>query len=129
VASSKVDERKTKLEEYYRAQINDLAWIQDFFQLLESVHFSAHFSLRTLTSFADCPTNTLDKTHFGSYKTDIVELRNLLAHHPEEESTQEEMKIKKSDWTVKIFIEQDFNDIRKKIREYKKIFSDLNALI
>jgi polynucleotide 5'-kinase involved in rRNA processing len=25
VASSKVDERKTKLEEYYRAQINDLA--------------------------------------------------------------------------------------------------------
>lgn len=129
VSESKITERKPKLTEYYKERIRNLEEIANFLDLLESAHFTANFSWRTLCSFAECSTNNLNKTKFQTYGTDIIELRNLLAHHPENDSTPEEMKIKKQDGDIQSFSESDFISIRKKIHFYKKLFSETESII
>lgn len=129
VSESKIIERKPKLLEYHKEQIKNIEEIVNFLDLLESGHFSANFSWRTLCSFADCPNNSLKKSDFESYRSEIIELRNLLAHHPEDDSTSEEMRIKKTDGNIKSFTEGDFIEVRKKISSYKKLFSEMGNLI
>lgn len=61
------------------------------------------------------------------YRTDTK--RNLLAHYPEDSSSKTEIKIIDDDWVEHIFKEEDFNNIRKNIKKYKKIFEEIKSKI
>lgn len=125
VSTGKIEDRKSKLSRYYSDNINELNQIKDFLELLDSKHFTAYFWWRTLCSFSDCSMNNLSKDVIEPYKNDIIELRNLLAHNPEESSTHEVMNIKKPNWDIEPFRESDFIRIRKSIRTYKDLLIGL----
>lgn len=127
VSAEKITERKDKLAGFYSERMSDLEQIGDFHSLLYSTHFSAFFSWRTLKSFMGCNTNDLNPKVIDKYKEDIIELRNLLAHNPEADSTPEIIRIKGSDGVILSFKEEDFARIRKKILAYKELLSRLKS--
>ena len=71
---------------------------------------------------------SLLSTSIPIYRTfDDDTCRNILAHQPEEWSTRILMQIRKTDGTLESFDEARFNSIRQKIRDYKKIFLQLES--
>ena len=122
IEPSILEERIKKQREYLEWKLRELdSFWNNFKDFFNSNFFNSSFLLfRTLSSFCNSDLNTLTKDKILNYKSEIIDKRNLLAHHPEESN----------EWILKIwsenFNEKSFIELRKKIRSYKEIFKNMN---
>lgn len=96
----------------------------DFIKLLESYHFTAGTAHDFLHHFSKDDLNSMDVKKVLSYRTEVIEERNNLAHNPEDVSTSDMMIILKKGKRLE-YDESKFIKIRKNIQKYKNIFEKI----
>lgn len=120
-----IEERIPKKIESLQNDIEQISKFKDFPSFVNSYYFNAHFWYRTIKSFLWNNKKTSSLTSLNDYKDEIIKVRNILAHYPENSSTNSEMCIIDEQWNPKTFKEDDFIQIRKNIIKYKKIFDEI----
>ena len=115
VEKNKIDERIPKKISDLEDSICGLKKMWNFSELLESKEFNSFFSLRTLKSFSDSNLNSLEKDAYKDFEEEIIKIRNILGHYPEE-SSNDKLLIKWEEFT-----EEKFIAIRKNIKKHKEI--------
>jgi len=113
VEEQKIKKQKEKLNTWYKKNKKDLQTYDlptDFSKLVSSKkHFTSFTSHSALCSFSKCKRNNIEQEQIILYGTEIIPLRNQLAHKNE----------------VEKLTEDDFVKIRKNIQKYKQIFQDI----
>lgn len=120
-----IEKSHSKILEYANAKKEKIE-TSKLIQLLREKEISAYPSWLMLQSFCKCDLNNLEWASISNYAKEIIDMRNLLAHNPEDTSTKNRMCILNNKWEPVVFTEEVFSTIRKNIRQHKETLINMH---